>query len=375
MNATNGSDTNATFDDRIRGSLDNEIDLIALVQPLARNWTLVLAVTVAAGALGLAGSSLWPKWYTARTLLMPPQQHQSVVSAAVSQLGALAGVAGNLSNLKSPADQYVSLLQSSSVSDRIIDQFSLVKVYEAEFRVDARQELGENVRIIVGKKDGLLTIEVDDRDPQRAADMANAYVEELRRITTHLAVTEAQQRRVFFERQLQQARDRLTEAQRTLSRAGVDEGTLKVDPRSASEGIARLKAAETAALIRLQTLRSSLTESAPDVREQASLLNALRSQINRMEGRSEGSGPSSDYVTLFRNFKYEEALFEIFAKQYELARVDESREGTLIQVVDSATKPERKAGPKRLGFAIAVAAVATILMSLVLLLRGRKVKP
>lgn len=322
------------------------LSLLELSQALLSRWRLLLGSTVLAAAAGFAVASALPKWYTARTVMLSPQQQQSAASAAVAQLGALAGLAGNLGNIKSPADQYVALLQSTTISDRLIDRFGLREIYDVDFRMDARKKLAESVRIAVGKKDGLITIDVDDREPKRAAEMANAYVDELRRITTQLAVTEAQQRRAFFELQMKQAKERLAQAQVALGDVGLGDGVLKAEPRAAADGYARLRAEVTAADVRLQTLRGRLTDGSAEVRQQEALLTALREQLRRSETKGDSKG-GTDYITRYRNFKYEEALFDIFAKQYELAKVDESREGALIQVVDTAQPPERKSGPRR----------------------------
>jgi uncharacterized protein involved in exopolysaccharide biosynthesis len=315
-------------------------------------WT-VLGSTLAA----LATAFLLPSWYTATTVILPPQAPQSAAASAISQLGALAGVVGGLASVKSPADQYVALMQSVTVSDRIIDRFKLQDVYEEKYRQDTRKTLKENVRITVGKKDGLIAVEVDDRVPTRAADMANAYVAELRQMTNALAVSEAQQRRVFFEQQLAQTKERLAKAQSALSESGITQGALKVEPKTAAEEYARLRAQATVAEVRLQTLRRMLAENTSEVLQQQAALSALREQIARVEKQDDGRG-NSDYVNKYREFKYQEALFEIFVKQYELARVDESREGALIQVVDTATPPERRAGPKRAVITLAAAFAA-----------------
>ena len=145
-------------------------------------------------------------------------------------------------NLRTPADQYVALMQSTTVCDRIVDQFKLMEVYDAKFRVDARKALASNVHFNVGKKDGLITVEVDDKSPQRAAEMANRLIDELRRMTDTIAVSEAQQRRKFFEQQLRQTQDKLVQAQQALQASGFTQGALKSEPRSAAEGYARLKA-------------------------------------------------------------------------------------------------------------------------------------
>ena len=228
--------------------------------------------------------------------------------------------------------------------------------------------MDKNTRIAVGKKDGLVSVEVDDEDPTRAAGIANAYVEQLRRLTSVLAVSEAQQRRAFFEKELKEARDQLAKAQQALQATGFNVGALRAEPRAAAESYARLRAEITAAEVRTQVLRGSLADSSPEVQRQLGQLSALRAQLARLEQATDtNAGP--DYLSKFREYKYRETLFEMFARQYELARVDESREGALIQVVDVATPPEYKSKPKR-GF-IAVAATLLSLLVIGSLLIGR----
>ena len=333
-------------------------DIIALLRP---RWKLLTLAPLAAGLIALGVTYLIPPTFTAATTFLPPQQAQSSAASALASLGALSGLAVGAVGVKSPAEQFVALMQSVTVSDRIIDQFKLMDLYDAKYRVDARKELAQNVHITVGRKDGLITVEVDDHSPQRAADMANHYVAELRRLTGTLAVSEAQQRRVFFEQQLQQTRERLVQAQQALQASGFAEGALKVDPKAAGEQYARLRAEAIAADVNLQRLRRSLADSAPEVQQQQTLLSALREQLAQARQPAEVRG-SPDYVSKYREFKYEETLFEIYARQYESARADEAREGALIQVVDVALPPERKSKPKR-----ALIAAATILVVLVLL--------
>ena len=264
----------------------------------------------------------------------------------------------------------MALLESVTVADRIIDAYKLLEVYDAKYRQDARKELKSNVRIAAGKKDGMLSIEVDDHDPQRAAAMANSYVEGLRQLTSTLAVSEAQQRRVFFEQQLEQTKDKLTKAQVALQSSGFSQGALKAEPKAAAEGYARLRAEATGAEVRLQSMRRMLAEGAPELLQQQATLAALRDQLARVEQR-DTAGNDSGYVGKYREFKYQETLFELFARQYELARVDESREGGLIQVVDVATPPERKSKPKRSLIALAAALFFGLALSGFAIVRDR----
>lgn len=315
---------------------------------LAAHVRLLTLAPLAAGAMALGVTYLIAPTFTAATTFLPPQQAQSGAASALASLGALGGLGGLAAGagVSSPGERYVALMQSVTVSDRIVDEFKLMDAYEAKFRIDARKSLAANVRIMLGKKDGLMTIEVDDENPQRAADIANRYVEELRRLTGTLAVTEAQQRRVFFEKHLQQSRDRLVAAQKALEASGFSPGALKAEPKAAAEAYARLKAETTGAEMRLTLLRNTLADGAPEVRQQLSTVQALREQLVRAESVTNVSG-GPDYVGRYREFKYQETLFDVYARQFELARSDESREGALIQVVDIATTPERKSRPKR----------------------------
>ena len=348
---------------------DQDVSALDLLVPLVERWKSLIVLPLLAGSLALGASYLVAPTYTGRTSFLPPQQSPSSAAAIVGQLGALTSLAGG-GAAKSTADQYVALMESVSVADRILDRFELLKLYELEYRVDARKRLAKNVRIWVGVKDGLITVEADDTDPQRAADMANAYLSELKRTTSELALTEAQQRRVFFQAQLAQTNEALTKAQLALQSSGFSPGALKAEPKAAAESYARLRAEVTAAEVRLQTLRRGLADTAPEVQQQLTLLSALRSQVGRAESSAREDDSNPGYVSKYREFKYQETLFDLFSRQFELARVDEAREGALIQVVDVALKPERKSRPRRGLVAIGAWAASLFIMIMVLTLRA-----
>jgi len=342
------------------------LDVLQLLRSKAR---LLLLGPLAIGAAAAAISFAIPPTYTASTTFMPPQQSAGggAASAALASLGALGGLAGSVAGISTPGDRYVSLLQSVTLSDRIIDKFKLMEVYDEKLKVEARLTLAKKVRINLGKKDGLITVDFDDKVPARAADIANAYVDELRKLTGTIAMTEAQQRRMFFERQLQQTREQLVKAQSNLQGSGFNAGALKSEPKAAAEAYARLKAELTAAQTRLQLLRVSLADDTPEVRQQQSIASALHEQLAKAEQATDNSA-GADYVGKYRDFKYQEALFEVYARQFELARADESREGALIQVIDPATPPERKSAPRRTFIAIGATVSSALLIFLWLLI-------
>lgn len=343
---------------------------IAEVWAALRGNALLLTLgPLAAGALAFGVASLIPPTFTASTTFMPPQQSQSAAASALASLGSLATLAGG-AGVRSSADQYVALMQSATISDRLIDQFKLMEAYDVEFRVDARGELNSRTRFAVGKKDGLISVQVDDTSPKRASEIANRYVEELRLVTDKIAVTEAQQRRAFFERHLIQSRDQLALAQKALQASGFNAGALKAEPKAAADAYAKLKAEVVATEIKLSALRSSLSEATPEVQQQLATLSALRGQLSKTEqatGTPSSLGP--DYLDKYRDFKYQETLFEMYARQFELARIDEGREGGLIQVIDSATPPEKKSKPRRGFIALGGSAAALAALLIFVLMR------
>jgi uncharacterized protein involved in exopolysaccharide biosynthesis len=332
---------------------------IELLIALAQRWRLLVAGPLLIGLAALAVTYLITPMFTARTVFLPPQQQQSAAATALASLGSLSGLLGGAAQ-RTPADQYVALLQSATVADSIIDKFDLLKVYDKDLRLETRKELARNTRASAGKKDGLIVLEVDDESPTRAAAMANRYVEELRLLTNRLALTEAQQRRQFFETHLQRERDNLGKAQLALQASGFSAESLKAEPKAAAEGYAKLKAEVTSSQARLDALRRNLTESAPEVQQLEAALAVLRGQLTRIEATAAQAG-APDYIGKYREFKYHEALFEQFARQYELARVDESREGQL-QVVDVAQAPEKKSWPKRALTAVGAAVAGFVLL-------------
>jgi uncharacterized protein involved in exopolysaccharide biosynthesis len=342
---------------------DDEISLLDLLQVIVDNLRLLVLGPLVCGLAALGFSFTIAPTYTAKTQFLPPQQQQSSAASMLASLGAIGGLAGAATGIKSPADQYISFMKSVSVQDTLIVRFKLVEKYEAKLKTDARMALTGSVRIASGK-DGLISVEVDDKDPKFAADLANAHVDELRNLLARLAVTEAQQRRMFFEKQLQTTKENFTKADLALKSSGINSSVLKSSPASAVEAVARLKAGISVQEVKLGTMRNYLTESSPDFKQALSELVSLKAQLAKAEKEEPASQGTSDYVARYREFKYQETMFELFAKQFELAKLDESREGAVIQVLDIAEPPERKAKPKKAMIAI----IATLASGFALLL-------
>ncbi len=347
----------------IDSSRNDDVSFVDILVVMAENWPLLVFGPLLAGVVAFVIASVIPPAFTATTRILPPQQGGNVMLAP--QLGALAGIAGAAGlGIKNPADTYVALVKSRTVADALIDRFNLMGLYDARYKQDARRALENATKVSVGK-DGLITIDVDDKDPKRAADLANGYVQEISRLTGSLAITEAQQRRIFFETQLRHAQQNLRKAELSLGQTGAGEALIKSAPQAIVEAMGRLKAQVTAQEVRIATMRGYLTESNPEYQLAQRELASLRAQLSDTERHQPEKGAAaSDYLNRFRDFKYQETLFELMAKQYELARLDEAREGAFIQVVDSAVVPERKSKPKKSNIAI----ITTLIAAIVLLL-------
>jgi tyrosine-protein kinase Etk/Wzc len=343
------------------GAEEDEISLLDLLIVLAKHKRLVLGVPLAAGILAAAISLLLPNIYTGTAKILPPQQSASATSALLSQLGGafggLGGLAGSALGVRNPNDLYIGMLKSRTVADNLIARFDLNKVYKEERQSNTRKLLGGNTAIAAGK-DGIISIEVDDKDPKRAADLANAHVDELIKLTKVLAVTEASQRRLFFENQLLQAKDNLTAAE-IAARQGLQKGGLaQVDAqgRSMVEVNARLRAQISAKEVQLGAMRTFAAEGNPELQRTQEELQSLRRELGRIEGSSQSTfagkvdaagNTGLDNLGRLRNVKYYEFLYELLAKQFELAKIDEAKDATVIQVMDKAIEPDRKSKPRR----------------------------
>ncbi len=342
---------------------DDEISLLDLLQVIVDNLRLLVLGPLAVGLVTLGITFLIPPTYTAKTQFLPPQQQQSSASALLQSLGAMGGLASAATGLKNPADQFIGFLKSTSIQDGLVERFKLQERYDEKFKQDARKELQDNTKITAGK-DGIISIEFDDHDRQFAADVANGYVDELRKLMGRLSLTESQLRRAFFEKKLAETKDALAQADQELRATGINASTLKSSPTAAVEVVARVRAGIVAQEVKIAAMRGYMTESAPEVKQAMVELSALRAQLASAEKAEPQEAGQSNYVERYRNYKYQETLFELFAKQYELARVDEGREGAVVQVVDAAQPPEKKAKPKK----ALIAVMSTLVAGFALLL-------
>ena len=332
------------------------ISILDLLLILAARKRLILGLVLLGGIIAAVIAFLTPPTYTATAVIMPPQQQSSTAAALLGQLGGVAGLASQSLGIKNPADPYVGILSSRTVADELIAQFGLQDVYKTKNLTDTRKKLASRTSFNSAKY-SLIQISVEDRDPKRAADLANAYVDRLQEQNSRLAVTEASQRRLFFERQLEAEKNNLAEAEAAFKKMQEQKGIFQVSSQveAVIRSMAQMRAEVAAREVNLQRLKAGATTQNPEVLRQEIELKALRSQLQELEAssakRSQGDPlmPTTmvpeaglEYTRRLREVKYRETLYELLAKQYEAARIDEAKEAPVIQVVDRAIPPDRK---------------------------------
>ena len=340
---------------------DRQFSVLDILMVLAKYKKAIIWLPIIAAIVSAAVSFILPNVYKASAKLLPPQQAQSGASALLSQLGGAAGALAGAAGIKNPNDLYIGMLKSRTIADKLIAKFDLQKAYNVETMEKTRAMLEGNTVIAAGK-DGLIGIEVEDKDKKLVAQLANAYVSELVSLTKILAVTEASQRRMFFESQLEQSKDNLAKAEMALKSALDTHGVISVDAdsRAIVETVGRLRAKISAKDIEISAMKAFVTTSNPEYKRAQEELISLRAELSKLEnGRPAFAGDGVNGVAssnkqvglenikILRDVKYYQMLYELLAKQYEVARLDEAKDTAIIQVLDPAIDPERKFKPKR----------------------------
>lgn len=334
---------------------EDEISLLDLAIVLAKHKALIVGLPAVVAVLAVIYTLTLTPLFTATAKMLPPEKSQGA-SALMAQLGGLAGLAGGAAGIKNPNDLYIGMLKSRTLQDAMIKRFDLISLWEAKLESSARERLGSMSNISSGK-DSIITIEVTDEDPKRAAEMANAYIDELYKLTKSIATTEASRRRLFFEQQFQLAKEQLAKAE-MAARQGLEKGGIvKVDDqgRTMVETSARLRGQITVKEVQIGAMQSFAAPGNPELRMAQQELAVLKNELARTEGANAGKAKNGhpqgvqgfENLNLLRDLKYYEVVYELLAKQYEMAKLDEAKDSAIIQVMDAAIPPDHKSKPKR----------------------------
>ncbi len=353
---------------------------------LARRKKFILWMTAAFALVACAVAFIIPSEYTATVLILPPQQGSSLGSA-LGELGGLGSIASLASGLgsKNLTDMYVSMLKTDSVENAVIQKYGLLGEYHKKYYYEARRKLEWHTTIDGSKKDGMIRLSFEDRDPAHAAEIANGYIEILRSLSQHLAITEAAQRRMIFEQQLEKTKNDLANSEEALKQTELSTGFVQIDAqaRALIGSAATLRAQMVAKQIQIDAMKAYAGQGNPDLQEQENELAGLRAQFGQLTG-SNGSSPDDlflskgnvpeaelEYARKLRDVKYNEAIFDALARQLEIAKIDEAREGGFLQVVNPALTPERRSFPKRMWITLGAAAFGLSLAIMIALLQVR----
>lgn len=316
---------------------------------------------------------IWPKEYKATSRLMPPDEEGAgglMKLALLGSGGAALGGGGAINSLlgfKSSGDLFVGVLRSRSVEDAIINRFDLRRVYRDRYYATAEKDLTDNTKIILDRRSGIIEINVLDRDPRRAAAIANEYVAQLDRLVSQLTTSSAHQERVFLEGRLVLAKQQLDLAVQELSKFSSKTAVLDVQEQGKATMVAGadLEGQIIGAQADEQALEEIYTPNNPKIKEARARIEELKRQLNKLGGQGSVAPAASStgdslfpsirqlpllgvkYIDLYRTAKLDEAIYETLTKEYELARVEEAKETPVVKVLDSGEPPERKETPHR----------------------------
>jgi tyrosine-protein kinase Etk/Wzc len=323
----------------------------------------LIAVCTLLGLLGAVCVSLSIRpSYSSDARVMPPNQAPPGLISLVSQLSLANG--GQIPVVKNPNDLYIGILRSRSIADAVIRLTGFKQALHMALDTDARTALAGMSQISSGK-DGLITIRVTAHDAPLAARIANQYVQELIRLTRTIAMTDATARRQFFELQLQHAQEQLNVAEQHFRSMQEDAGLLSPEHKMGIiiGQLTQLKTVLAEKKLQLATLRSHLTEDSPEVLRLQKQISDIKQQLSTLEHGMSGEGylaittkkipqGSQEYLRRFRHVKYNETMFELISKQYELAKIAEASNHAIVQILDTAVAAEKKSGPFRSRIAV-----------------------
>jgi tyrosine-protein kinase Etk/Wzc len=366
---------------------DDKKGLLDYLVVLAKYGRMIVLTSAAVTILTYLYLFLSPNQYTSTARLLPPQTNLTLSAQLLDSLGGgvtpgaagsggLGGLSASLLGLSSPADIFVGIMRSDTIADRIIARFNLRKLYNSKDIESTRNSLMRHVKIDVLRTSSLIIIGVTDKDPKRAAEMANAFVEELDNLLQRLAVQEARGRLVFLEKERAQTNQNLAKAEEVLRTFSEQNSVIQIDTQTKSilEYIANLRAEIDSREVQIQVLRQQATSSNYDMVRLETEAKGLKEKLLNAEKRMDQACIGDvclntskvpklglEYIRLYRDFKFQENLYQIYCKLVEIARLDMARNIMVISVVDQALPPERRSN-RRMFPAILTGMVAFMMM-------------
>jgi uncharacterized protein involved in exopolysaccharide biosynthesis len=348
------------------------VTFVDLAEIILKHSRAIATITVVAAVATAVYTLFLPNIYSARAKILPSQQQAGFLSGVMMQ-GALATIGGDIVGESKTSKLYAEMLKTDSIRDVVIDRFKLMDVYKKQYRQDTYKVLNNVVSIQVGKE-GIITITVDDKDPKRATDMANAFAEELQRMTVDLSAKGAGSNRAFLEDRIAKSKEDLTASENALKEFQLKHKALNI-PQQAEitvREVAELNGQLTAQEMVLANLRRTLTDSSQEVKTAMLTIASIKAKIARLEGGTGGGTVpllgavpelGQEYLHLMRRFKTDESMHDLLVRQYEMARLTEANNVSTIQIIQKARVPDRKSKPQR-ALKVMMAAVTAFFFSI-----------
>jgi tyrosine-protein kinase Etk/Wzc len=371
---------------------EKELTLFDLVLILAKRKRLVLVTTFLFTFLVLVALIVMAPVYQGTAKILVPQSSSSS-SAILSQLAGATGASmvSGILGTGTTCDMYMGLLQSRTVYDAVIEKHKLFDLYKNDRilgswrdynMVSCREKLYDNFKPQIETDANIIDIVVEDSDATRSAEMANTFLDQLVKLSQTLTFTEAGKRRVYYEGQLKKSYEALSQAEEALQQFQESTGAIQIDQQAQAilATIASIQAQISAKEIQLKVMKTYATENNPDLKRATEELSGLRDQLKKLEERenavsSTASNPSiptgamptlgAAYIRKMRDFKYQETLYLMVLKMVEQAKMDEANDSVIVQVVDRAVTPDRKAKPK-MGLMLIAGGVVGFILALFL---------
>ncbi len=341
---------------------DDEINLLEYLLVIVKHKKMIFLTCLVTFILTCGITLLMPNIYISTARILPPQNDKGGLSSMLGSVSNIAALAG-LSVGSGSGELYVGMLKSRSIADVIIDKFDLMELYDQKYRVKTYEILNDAVNFSVGKDDGIITVTAEDEDPKRAADIANTYIEELKKLNIKLNLNNAGRERLFLEERLAVVQNDLSKAEDALKDFQEKNKAIRIDAQASAiiDAFATLKGELASKEVELGVLRSSQTDQNPQVKALREEITQIREQISQLEQSHDGKTSSADiflatsevpelgiqYARLLRDLKVQETLYELVTKQYEMAKISEAKNTSTIQVLDAAMVPDKKSKPRR----------------------------
>ena len=355
---------------------DEEINLMDILLVIAKYNRFIIIFTLIAALFALVYALRQPVIYTSNALIMPPQtsiSHSGLLMGQLSSLGIGIGAGGDG---VSPTTSISIMIQSQKVAYQVVKRLELQRLLKVKSLEAARNALVSATKVTTNKN-GTILIECSDKDPKMAALLVNTYLDELDRFNNIVAITKASRTRFFLEKQLKLANEELVNIELVLkdSQKNIDLTPVELQSGTMGDLVATLRAQITSKELELASMRSFATEQNPAYQKIKLSLASLRGQLKNIENNSEpqknisvnikSSKIGSVFLNAMRDLKYQQLLVETIKKQYDIAKMDEAKDASLIQVINEPLVPEYPSHPNK-QLIVTIGALLGLLISIIL---------